>query len=215
MKKIYLLISVLVLMLGSSCTDLTEKEYDIIGSGMFPKTAEDADGLVTAAAYGPFVSNWYGGVFTVAQNGVQTYTEMTTDIGYCQWNDEVWPDLLNVNFTPNSSGPTSTYRIYINSISKMTQALERLKAMDIADAVKNQYMAEVHCGRGWLAYILYDLYGPLQIASPELLSSGKDEVLPRSTAEQTVKFIEDDLQEAIKYLPVSYTHLTLPTICSV
>ncbi|HCN54429.1 MAG: RagB/SusD family nutrient uptake outer membrane protein [Prevotella sp.] len=204
MKKIYLLISIFALMLGSSCTDLTEKEYDIIGSGMFPKTAEDADGLVTAAAYGPFVSNWYSGVFTVAQSGVQTYTEMTTDIGYCQWNDAVWPDLLNVHFTPNSSGPTRTYATYINSLSKMTQALERLKAMDIDDAMKNQYMAEVHCGRGWLAYILYDLYGPLQIASPELLSSGKDEVLPRSTAEETVKFIEDDLQEAIKYLPARY-----------
>lgn len=204
MKKIYLLVSILALMLCSSCTDLTEKEYDIIGSGMFPKTAEDADGLVTAAAYGPFVSNWYSGVFTVAETGVQTYTEMTTDIGYCQWNDVVWPDLLNVNFTPNSSGPTRTYKNYINSISKMTQALERLKNMEIDDDVKNQYMAEVHCGRGWLAYILYDLYGPLQIASPELLSSGKDEVLPRSTAEETVKFIEDDLQEAIKYLPARY-----------
>lgn len=204
MKKIYLLVSVLALMFFSSCTDLTEKEYDIIGSGMFPKTEEDADGLVTAAAYGPFVSNWYSGVFTVAQSGVQTYTEMTTDIGYCQWNDAVWPDLLNVNFTPNSSGPTTTYKNYINSISKMTQALERLKNMDINDDVKNQYMAEVHCGRGWLAYILYDLYGPLQIATPELLSSGKDEVLPRSTAEETVKFIKDDLEEAIKYLPARY-----------
>lgn len=204
MKKIYLLVSVLALMFFSSCTDLTEKEYDIIGSDMFPKTEEEADGLVTAAAYGPFVSNWYSGLFTAATAGIQTYTEMTTDIGYCQWNDVIWPDLLNVNFTPNSSGPTSTYKNYINSISKMTQALERLKNMDINDDVKNQYMAEVHCGRGWLAYILYDLYGPLQIASPELLSSGKDEVLPRSTAEETVKFIEDDLEEAIKYLPARY-----------
>lgn len=204
MKRIYLLNMVVALLTCTSCTNLTEKEYNIIGEGMFPHTAADADALVTAAAYGPFISNWYDGLFSVAQGGLQTFTEMTTDIGNCQWNAPVWSDLVNVNFTPNSPGPTACYKNYINSISKMTQALERLKGMDLTDDVKNRYMAEVYCGRGWLAYILYDLYGPLQIASSSLLSSGKDEILPRLTAKETVSFIKDNLEEAVKYLPARY-----------
>lgn len=188
----------------SSCTDLKDEEYDVINPTIFPRNADDADGLVTAAAYGPFVSNWYSGLFQSASQGIQVYTEMSTDIGDCQWNNSYWPDVLNVNFTPNSWLPTQTYTNYSNFISKMTQTLGRLDDISMTEEERNNFKAQVYCGRGWLTYILYDLYGPVQLATPEQLSSGSDTPLPRASKEETVNQIKSDLEEAIKYLPDIY-----------
>lgn len=204
MRKNYILYCLLFVLFGVSCTDLHEQEYDIISTSIFPKTEEDADALVTDAAYGPFRSDWYSGLFASSWGGIHVLTDMTTDIGYCQWNDVVWPDLLTVNFKANNNGASSEYGWYIDDIGRMTETIERLKGIDMNEDTRNQYIAQVECGRGWLAYLLYDLYGPLQLATHEQLSSGSDEVLPRSTAEETVSFIKENLEDAIKYLPDRY-----------
>lgn len=126
MKKI-IFSTILALTFCTSCTNLKSEMYDVIDPSFFPKSEADAEALITAAVYSPFRSSWYSGLFTSAWGGIHVHTEMTTDIGYCQWNDAVWPDLLNVNFTANSSGPTRIYGDYINSISKMTQTIPEYK----------------------------------------------------------------------------------------
>lgn len=117
-----------MLLMGTavSCTDLKSEMYDTINTGIFPKNADDANALVTAAAYGPFRSSWYSGLYSSAQGGLEVFTEMTTDIGDCQWDDDVWNDLRNVNFTSNSEGAIAAYRNYINFISKMTLTMDRI-----------------------------------------------------------------------------------------
>jgi hypothetical protein len=174
--------------------------YNVINPSIFPKTEADAEALVTAAAYLPFRS--YNGLFTAGEQGVEVLTEVSTDVGTCQWNDKWWPDLLNVNFTPNSYLPPRPYKDYINYISKMTQTMGRVNAVDMSESSKNSLIAQLHCGRGWLAYILYDLYGGIQIASTDVLNNPQsDEPLPRKSAAETVDSIKADLTEAIKYLP--------------
>ena len=206
MKTIKILVAALLLM-GSTvaCTDLKSEMYDTINTGIFPKNADDAKALVTAAAYGPFRASWYGGLYASSVGGIQVFTEMTTDLADCQWDDAVWNDLLKVNFTSNSSGATSTYSNYINFISKMTLTLDRIANVNMDDTEKARLNAEIHCGRGWLAYILYDLYGPIQVATDEQLANALgDEPALRLSQEAMVKFIEDDLQEAVKGLPARY-----------
>lgn len=205
MKIVKILVAAMLLMGTSvSCTDLKSEMYDTINTGIFPKNAEDAKALVTASAYGPFRSSWYSGLFQSAVYGLHVYTEVTTDIGDCQWDDAVWNDLRKVNFTPNSAGVITTYQQYINFISKMTLTMNRIANIDMDETEKARLMAELHCGRGWLAYVLYDLYGSIQVASEELLENPLNETpAPRLTQEQTVKFIEDDL-EAAKVLPARY-----------
>lgn len=208
MKIAKILVAALLLM-GStvSCTDLTSEMYDTINTGIFPKTADDAKSLVTAAAYGPFRTAWYGGLFSSAQGGIHVFTEMTTDIGDCQWDDNVWNDLIKVNFTSNSNGPTTTYKTYINFISKMTLTFDRIANVNMDEAEKERLNAEIHCGRGWLAYILYDLYGPIQVASADQLADALgDEPAPRLSQEAMVKYIEDDLKAAIPALPARYEY---------
>lgn len=187
-----------------SCTNLESEMYNVISTNMFPKNEADAESLVTAAAYSPFRSNWYEGLWASSYGGIHVMSDMTTDIGYCQWNDVVWPDLLQVNFTPNSTAATSTYKNYIRDISKMTIAMDRIASVPMNEDVKKRLIAELRCARGWLAYILYDLYGPIQIASLEMLNNPlSDDVAPRLSQEDMVKFIEEDLNAA-KILPFTY-----------
>lgn len=188
-----------------SCTNLESEMYDVINPNIFPKNQEDAEALVTASAYGPFRSAGYDGLYTSANGGIHVIGDMTTDLGYCQWNDSWWPDLLQVNFTPASTCPTKIYSGYINFISKMTLTFDRIKDIPMPEDVKQLLEAEIHCGRGWLAYLLYDFYGPIQIASLEQLNSPLAEaIIPRVSKEEMVAFIEKDLKAAIEVLPASY-----------
>lgn len=195
-----------LLLTGStvSCTNLTSEMYDTINTGIFPKTTEDAKSLVLASAYGPFRACWWSGLYQSGSGGIQVYTEMTTDIGDCQWDDPLWNDLRKVNFTSNSSGIVS-YQQYINFISKMTLTLERIANINMDEAEKTRLNGELHCGRGWLAYVLYDLYGPIQVASSAQLNDPlNDDPAPRLSHDEMVKFIEDDLKAAIDVLPARY-----------
>ena len=207
MKKILSIFSVVLAATAfcPSCTNLESEMYNVINPGIFPKNEEDAKALVTSAAYAPFRSNWYSGLYASSQGGIHVISDMSTDIGDCQWDDAVWPDMIQMNFTANSGGLTTTYSTYIRDISKMTLTMERIVNVPMNEEVKARLDAELHCGRGWLAYILYDMYGPIQIASLDLLNNPlSDEVAPRVSREEMVKFIEDDLKAAIAVLPATY-----------
>ncbi|WP_373736634.1 RagB/SusD family nutrient uptake outer membrane protein [Bacteroides heparinolyticus] len=189
----------------SSCTNLESEMYNVINPNIFPTNESDAKSLVTAAAYTPFRSNWYSGLFTSSQGGIHVIGDLSTDIGNCQWNAQVWPDIITMNFTANSGGVTSIYTNYINYIGKMTLTMERIANIPMNDATKARLNAELHCGRGWLAYILYDFYGPIQVPSLQQLQNPlSGEVAPRLSKNEMVKFIEDDLKAAIAVLPATY-----------
>lgn len=205
MKKILALYALVVTTtFFTSCTNLESEMYSVINPNIFPLNESDAESLVTAAAYAPFRSNW-NGLFTSAQGGIHVIGDMSTDIGNCQWNADVWPDMITMNFTADSGGVTSVYSRYINYIGKMTLTMERIDKIPMSDAKKAQLKAELHCGRGWLAYILYDFYGLVQVPSLELLQKPlSGEVAPRLSKDQMVTFIEDDLKSAIAILPPTY-----------
>lgn len=188
-----------------SCTNLESEMYNVINPGIFPTNENDAESLVTSAAYAPFRSNWYSGLYTSAQGGIHVISDMTSDIGDCQWDDAVWPDVIQINFTSNSGGVTSFYSNYIRDISKMTLTMERIAGINMNENAKARLNAELRCGRGWLAFLLYDMYGPIQVASSELLNNPlSDEVAPRLSQDEMVKFIEEDLKAAAAVLPATY-----------
>ena len=54
----------------TSCTKLKSEMYNVINPSIFPKTEADAEALVAAAAYSPFISNWYAGLYTSWGPGV-------------------------------------------------------------------------------------------------------------------------------------------------
>lgn len=202
MKK--LLYSLLLACSMSSCMNLESEMYDVINPGIFPVNDVDADALVTSAAYSPFRSNWYSGIFSTA-SGVQIIGDMTTDLADCQWGGTVWGPLTDHAWTPDHSYVGRFYINHVRDISKMTLTMERVSQIEMAEDKKNIFLAELRCGRGWLAYLLYDWYGPIPVATlDELKNPLDDKIIPRPTKEEMVKFIETELLEAAKVLPANY-----------
>ena len=73
------------------------------------------------------------------------------------------------------------------------------------ESSKKRMVAELRCGRGWLAYLLYDWFGPVPVATLEQLQDPlTEELLPRPTKEWMAQYIESELTEAIKDLPAKY-----------
>lgn len=197
----YIMTFAAALVLLTGC-ELESGLYSQIGEGMgFPSNAEDATALVTGTCYTIF-SPW--GIF-YPDAGYFTNSEMVTDIGENSWG---WTTVYNSYEADDwhiDSNTRCQYRSY-NYISMMTLTLHKIKDVAMDEKLKERLMAEVKCGQGFLAFILYDLYGPIQIADLETLLAPKDEkLIPRRTDEEMHQFIETNLQEAAQVLPYSYS----------
>jgi len=202
-RIIYLFIAFTCMTAMTSC-ELESNVYDAYNTNIFPNTEEDVEALLVGSVYGPFRSNQFSGLFTVAIGGVQIYNDMCTDLGDCNWNDPYWFDIINVNFNlNNSNGPQLIYNNWLSSLSRMADVIKRVKEMDsISETNKQKLLAQCYCGVGWLGYILYDMYGGIQIPTEESLANpAAGVIIPRSSNEETAKFIEENLLEAAKYLP--------------
>ena len=75
---------------------------------------------------------------------------------------------LGFYFTRNTSSYSGGY---INKISTCTLTLDDIANAPISDSKKKEFEAEVRCARAFLAYTLYDMYGPLVIAPLEVLKN--------------------------------------------
>lgn len=203
-KFIYVLAACAGLLGSTACTDLDSNVYSAYNTSIFPQNEEDVNALLVGGVYAPFRSNMFEGLFCTSNRGVQIYNDMCTDLGNCRWTDVYWFDLINVNFNTNQvEGAPLIYRNNISCLSRMSNIIKTVKEMNsISEANKTKLLAQAYCGRGWLAYILYDMFGRIQIPTEESLNNPAENIIvPRSTDEGTVKYIEDNLLEAVKYLP--------------
>lgn len=185
----------------TSC-ELESYDYSNINSGMFPKAEDDAEALVTSC-YTPFRANLQGGVFTVAK-GVMTLGDLISDVG--ESRPRGWTPLLYCSYTVNNNnGVVDNLFKYNSEIGRMTLTIDRIENLDIKQDLKDKYIAEVKCARGFLAFLMYDYFGPTPIADLETLKKPLEEKpLPRLTEEQMREFIVTNLSEAANVLPATY-----------
>jgi hypothetical protein len=196
MKKTSIFILLFMMMALPSC-ELESEMYDVINPTMFPKTAADADALVTGSCYSVFRASW-GGVFC-GTNGIQLTNDLLSDFGentergiditlYGRWTASyhwAFEDFLR-------------YWAFVKNISSMMLTIDRIKAIDMNETHKNRLIAEVQCGIGLLTYTLYDFYGPLPLPDLETLKNPLEEkIFPRATEEEMQTFIETNLLEAV------------------
>lgn len=205
-----LLCLTVIITVSSSCKKnlLEPKIYDQFSENNFLKTEADLKSAVTPY-YSLFGTDWgaydlgsaaYLGSFNVALGGYDFQTSKLTDVMFDYWQD---PPLGLYRFGPatfNSRTQTTFYN-RIQFVARATDLIDRIsKLADVAPEVKNQYLGEVKAMRGWLMYILYDLYGPLNpILDPAQLSNLV--MKPRMSAEDYIKAMEKDLIEAITLIP--------------
>lgn len=199
MKKIvyYMLFALGTTASFNSCTKVISEDYTNIDPGFFPKNDNDAVALVTAV-YNQFSAGNYSGYWSSASGGFHVMSEMATDILDCQWGADPWGPVVSFNWHANWNPITTFYWRY-QHISRLTMAINRIETLEMTDkTLQQRLIAECKALRGWLAFMLYDLYGPVPIASLEQLQNPLgDSQLPRATEEAMKQFIETNLTEAI------------------
>lgn len=207
MKTIFKHIVVLLLPLYMlSCSDLTPIDYSEINPSIFPKTEADIKALVLSCYY-PLRGNWWDGINSDSERGQMFVNDCCTEILAGKFGAQKLCSELSFNETNNEI--TFFYYTreapygFFSKISRCTLVIDAIENSDLSDDIKTKYIAEVRCARGYLSYILFDMYGPLVVAPLEALKNPlKEEPLARLTNEEMVKFIEDDLIYAGEHLPL-------------
>lgn len=200
----YLSKAILALLIGAviifSGCKIDAEVFDKINTGVFPKNEEDVKALVSANTY--YVFSPYG-IFNVAA-GYSIASDMVTD--HCE-NTWGWTTLYNSYEANDWHIDGDDRRVYDNVkyISSMMLTIDRIKDVQMDEGLKQRYIAETKCGMGFLAFLLYDLYGPVPIPSLEILKNPmQEQILPRLSEEEMQQFIETNLLEAAAVLPVKY-----------
>lgn len=191
---------------------LEPKIYDQFSETNFLKTEADIQSAITPF-YSLFGTDWgasdvasaeasrYKGSFNVALGGLDWTTSKLADQMYDVWQG---PPLGQYAFGPATFNSSNQQVFYtrIQFVARATQLIDIISKLEgVNQQVKNQYLGELKCMRGWLMWILYDLYGPLNpILDPTKMA--EKEMQPRMTSEAYLASIETDLTEAISLLPV-------------
>lgn len=201
MKKLRYILYIVAIAVGLNGCALESEVYEAINPTIFPKTEADAEALVVANAYGVFRNDGYSGMFNTA-NGVLLISDLVSDYGECSWRG--WEPVLYNRWQVDNVYINYQYR-YPEFLGKMTMTIDRIEQMDLNEEKKKRFIAELHCARGWLAFCMYDLYGPIPIADLETLQKPLEErIVPRLSEEAMQNFIETEIKAAINDLPITY-----------
>ena len=197
MKKFKLIyIGLLGIFLFTGCNeDLEAVSFAEINPSIFPKTATDVEAVV-AAAYYPLRGSWWDGIHTTSENGLAFILDSSTEI--LQGLYGIQEEGSYHSWTPDSEGAVRPYDRFYNKLSSMTLSIDRIEKSDAIQSVKDYAIAEIKCARGFLAYELFDMYGPIVVAPLEILQDPLTEApLARLSHSQMVSFIEKDLKDAV------------------
>ncbi|MEO8533927.1 MAG: RagB/SusD family nutrient uptake outer membrane protein [Flavobacterium sp.] len=186
---------VLVLLIFSGCTkDLESINYDEINPGIFPKSEADIQAIV-ASAYYPLRGSYGNGIHSTSENGLMFILDATTEI--LQGPYGVQQESSLHSYKASSTAVTRFYDEFYNKISSMTLNIDRIEKSSVNELIKKQAIAEIKCARGFLAYELFDLYGPIVVAPLKVLQNPlQEEPLARLSNAEMVSFIENDLKNA-------------------
>lgn len=196
MKKLKLSLIILTIGFFSSCTkDLENVNYSEINPGIFPKTEKDLQAMVMACYY-PLRGSWSNGLHTTSERGL-IWLDVCTGVLRAGTNE------ARLNFTKTNATAVRFYDQFYNKISLMTTTIDDIQNAKVGSPeFKKKAIAEVRMARGYLTYVLFDIYGPIVIAPIELLKNPlESKPLARLSNAEMVKFIEDDLNAAAADLP--------------
>lgn len=200
--KIYRLLIPFLLLFGTgSCTkDLVYVDYSEINPSIFPSNAADIEAIVISCYY-PIRSSWWDGINAQTERGL-IWIDNTTEILAGKYGSQQKLSLHNYSEV-DQEGVTYFYDNFYNKISRMTLAIDQIQSTNVVNEdVKKKAIAEIRCARGYLAYVLFDLYGPIVVAPLEVLKNPLiEEPLARMPYDEMVKYINDDFEAAAMDLP--------------
>ena len=183
--------------------DLEPLEYGTLNPSIFPKSYTDYEAIMFGC-YDPLRADYGRGIYSASERGIFTVEQCMTGEIWGRYG--YWQESTRGSFNTNGSDSFALNRYYTyfaGKVSHMTEVLDMMENSDVlTDDEKKVLMAEVRLARGYLAYLLFDFYGPIQLPSLEIIKKPLEiHPVARATNEEMVKFIEGDLLFAAEYLP--------------
>lgn len=202
----------IVLILTVSChKDLEPLEFGTINPSIFPKSYSDFEALIIGC-YDPLRADYGRGIYSPSERGMYTIQQCMTGEIWGRYG--YWQEATRGLFNTNSSDSyvlNRYYTYFAGKVSHMTEVIEMIEISDIlTEDEKNILLAEARLARGYLSYLLFDFYGPIQLPSLEIIKKPL-EIFPveRATNYEMVEFIEKDLLFAAEYLPHPHKEKTI------
>jgi hypothetical protein len=196
----------------SSCKDALEPQVfgSLTPDTFFSSEADFKNAVV--ALYAPFsadwgstdqgVGTWYAALYNADPKTYWARSETTTDEMFSPWD----PTFTGFTWGPATfAGGQAPDYAKIRYVARATDVIDKIQQSkaNVPDAVKAQYIAEAKALRGWLMFILYDFFGPVNAKTdPATLSS--TEITPRPSQQDYVAQMVKDLTEAIPDLADKY-----------
>ena len=179
--------------LFSGCYDLDRFPEDKLSSGTFWKTQEHADqGMM--------------GVYSVLQNndvtGMYFFLDDLTEIGYGR-SAVGYSDIAQGTTNARTNTYKNRWSNLYEGITRSNTALQNIPNVEMEDGLKNRYIGEAKFLRAFFYFQLLDLFGgvPMYDETTVVGEEFSNMLKARSSEEDTRKFILDDLEDAIAYLP--------------
>lgn len=189
-----ILFTTTLLISGSCNKDFLEKNpLDQISGGTFWKTESDLNMAL-------------GGCYSRLRNGFlgwnRAYLDCLSDNAFANWNYFNMPAMTLGAVSSTTGGAiTSLYNNSYLGISSCNYFLDNVdKVTTVDEAKRNQMKAEARFLRALMYFDLVNSFGgvPIYDHLPENADASK---IPKSTKEQVMQFIHDDLSFAIANLP--------------
>jgi len=198
--------------LFSSCKDALQPQ--IFGS-LTPETYFNSEAdfkSAVVALYAPFttdwgttdqgIGTWYASLYNADPKTYWARSVITTDEMFSPWD----PTFTGFNWgSATFAGGQAPDYAKIRYIARATDAIDKIESSQapVAPAIKAQYVAEAKALRGWLMWVLYDFFGPVNAKTdPATLAS--TEITPRPSKQDYVAQMVKDLTEAIPDLKDKY-----------
>lgn len=182
----------------TSCNDYLERNPLVaISTETFWQSKEDAESALSGV-YQTLVTN----TWTIGFGGLRTQIDGLSDDGY---GAAGWPGNFNIpqfgDITSTSGGVIRHYyTIPYKGIAVCNDFIKNINTVEeLSEDEKSQYLAEAKFIRAWHYSTLAQMYGGVPIIPLDI--AVEDALLPRSSKEETVEFILEDLDYAISSLP--------------
>lgn len=185
---------------GLSGCNLESEDYGAVNSTIFPQTEEDAELLVHGSAYEIFRMGQWAGIFSSGNNDLAADNVLGKAGGYFPWN---WGNYF-IDMWPMAD----EWNNYYKKLSLLEQTTETIKNLPSTnEKTRKRQIAEMNLAKGWLAFFLWNLYGPIPLVPIEVLNDPMNEKdFPRATEEEMEEYIVGNISKAIPDLELKYAY---------
>src|SRR5690606_36778960 len=197
MKKLFL-IAFIISLISTSCIpnlDLSPLASQSVNT--YYNTAEDANASIIAL-YGQLRAMYRDEVIVTpnivsADDGIPFPTGNANRIA-----------LWNYDITPENTFVGQIWSNAFTAIQRSNIAISRIPGTSATEGVKNAYIGEAKFLRALHYFTLVRFFGGVPLVTSETTTLENIEV-PRASAEEVYEQIQNDLLEAISFLPAAYT----------